>query len=472
MPAKKKKANQQQLQTQRAPQRQLSPVLLFSKRARTWIVAACSIAIICFVMLPLGLDRLSSANTQEAAAYQAADAAAPTPAPEAAAALPATAEPEAATPAPTQEMRVSEYSTLREGDRYPAVLELHARLVSLGYLESDEPSETYNEATASAVALFQRTLNLDMTGVADSQLQEQLFSTDAAPYEAKLGDDGADVRSMQSRLAQLGYYEEKVNGYFGVATEEALRAFQLKNELNADGVYGMDERELIYSADARPAVDPTPTPAPTPKATKKPAATKAPAKTDAPDEPDEPDEPSAPAEPDEPDEPDVPVVPDEPDEGGDGGSSLPVVPDEPEPDEGGSSGGGSGSYGSGINGMIACAEDQIGKRYVLGDEGPNTFDCSGLVYYCLTKAGVSTTRFSAASFAKVEKWTLISSMDDLKRGDLLFFTDDGASRVTHTGIYIGGGTMIDASSSNGKVVKRSCTTAYWTRNFVCARRVF
>ena len=40
MPAKKKKANQQQLQTQRAPQRQLSPVLLFSKRARTWIVAA------------------------------------------------------------------------------------------------------------------------------------------------------------------------------------------------------------------------------------------------------------------------------------------------------------------------------------------------------------------------------------------------------------------------------------------------
>ena len=264
MPAKKKKANQQQLQTQRAPQRQLSPVLLFSKRARTWIVAACSIAIICFVMLPLGLDRLSSANTQEAAAYQAADAAAPTPAPEAAAALPATAEPEAATPAPTQEMRVSEYSTLREGDRYPAVLELHARLVSLGYLESDEPSETYNEATASAVALFQRTLNLDMTGVADSQLQEQLFSTDAAPYEAKLGDDGADVRSMQSRLAQLGYYEEKVNGYFGVATEEALRAFQLKNELNADGVYGMDERELIYSADARPAVDPPPPPAPNP----------------------------------------------------------------------------------------------------------------------------------------------------------------------------------------------------------------
>ena len=63
-------------------------------------------------------------------------------------------------------------------------------------------------------------------------------------------------------------------------------------------------------------------------------------------------------------------------------------------------------------------------------------------------------------------------MSDLKKGDLLFFRDDDSSRVSHTGIYIGGGTMIDASSSNGKVVKRSCTTSYWTRNFVCARRVF
>lgn len=449
MPSKKKR---QQLQVEHAPRRQLSPVALFSRRARTWIVAACSIAIICFVLLPLGLDRLSSANTQQAVTYRAADASAPTPEPEAAV-LSATATPPEETPTaePTPEMHISQYSTLREGDKYPAVAELHARLVSLGYLESDEPSETYNEATAAAVALFQRTLNLAMTGVADSALQEQLFSENAAAYEAKLGDDGADVRSMQSRLEELGYYTEKVNGYFGVATEEALKAFQTKNKLDVTGVFGLDDHDLIYSADARPAIDPTPTPSPTPKATKKPTTTKAPSSN--------PEKTSAPATTDD-----------------SGGSSLPVVSDapvvEPDPTDPPSSGGSGGSYGSGIEGMIACAEDQLGKRYVLGDEGPNTFDCSGLVYYCLTKAGVSTTRFSAASFAKVEKWTLISSMDDLKRGDLLFFTDDGESRVTHTGIYIGGGTMIDASSSNGKVVKRSCTTAYWTRNFVCARRVF
>ena len=53
--------------------------------------------------------------------------------------------------------------------------------------------------------------------------------------------------------------------------------------------------------------------------------------------------------------------------------------------------------------------------------------------------------------------------------DILFFRSDESSRVSHTGIYVGGGMMIDASSGNGKVVKRS-VSAYWKRNFVNARR--
>ena len=122
--------------------------------------------------------------------------------------------------------------------------------------------------------------------------------------------------------------------------------------------------------------------------------------------------------------------------------------------------------------MISVAQAQIGKRYVRGDEGPNTFDCSGLIYYCLTKNGVSVGRRSAASYSQNESWTLITSMSDLEKGDLLFFRDDNSSRVSHVGLYIGGGKMIDASSRNGEVVRRSCKTDYWTRNFVCARRVF
>ena len=258
MPSKKKK----QLQTEHASSRQISPVTLFSKRARTWIVAVCSVALICFVLLPLCLDRLSSANTQAAAAIEPLSASgeerAAEPQSTEAASMPESTPLPEADGAATPEVHVSQYSTLKVDDTYPAVIQLHSRLVSLGYLESDEPSEWYNDATADAVALFQRTLNLEMTGVADSALQEQLFSADAASYEAKLGDNGSDVRSMQSLLAELGYYDGKVNGYFGIATEEALKAFQGKNGMEVDGVFHIDDRDLLYSADAKPAVDPTP----------------------------------------------------------------------------------------------------------------------------------------------------------------------------------------------------------------------
>jgi len=72
----------------------------------------------------------------------------------------------------------------------------------------------------------------------------------------------------------------------------------------------------------------------------------------------------------------------------------------------------------------------------------------------------------------VSSWQNVSSISDLVKGDLLFFCDDSSSRVSHTGIYIGGGQFIHASSSKGKVVQSSISTSYWTRNFVNGRRVF
>ena len=69
-----------------------------------------------------------------------------------------------------------------------------------------------------------------MDGVATSELQESLFSADAMPYEIKLNDSGSDVESMQSRLNELGYYNGKINGYFGVATEDALESVPDKEQ--------------------------------------------------------------------------------------------------------------------------------------------------------------------------------------------------------------------------------------------------
>ncbi|MEZ4628471.1 MAG: peptidoglycan-binding domain-containing protein [Eubacteriales bacterium] len=153
--------------------------------------------------------------------------------------------------------------------------------MELGYLDSDEPTTVFNAATTVAVSLFQRTISEPMDGVATGELQEHLFSAEARPYEIKLGDSGTDVESMQSRLNELGYYNDKINGYFGVATEEALRAFQVKNKITEDSVFNVEDRDLLYSPQARPKIDPTPTPTPKPtaKPTQKPTTTKKPTST-------------------------------------------------------------------------------------------------------------------------------------------------------------------------------------------------
>lgn len=124
-----------------------------------------------------------------------------------------------------------------------------------------------------------------------------------------------------------------------------------------------------------------------------------------------------------------------------------------------------------ISTFLDVAEAQLGDPYIFGNVGPSSFDCSGLIYYCLTQAGSSLGRYNAAGYSQVGDWEKITSMDNLQKGDVLFFSTNG-KKVGHTGIYIGNGEMIDASSSNGKVVKRSCVSSFWQDNFVVARRPF
>ena len=121
--------------------------------------------------------------------------------------------------------------------------------------------------------------------------------------------------------------------------------------------------------------------------------------------------------------------------------------------------------------MIETAKDQLDDSYILGKTGPDKFDCSGLVYYCLKQAGSNRRRLSAAGYSSVSDWEKITSINDLKKGDLVFFYNDGFTKVGHVGIVINSsGEMVDASSSNGKVVRRTYLSSYWKKHFVCGRR--
>lgn len=418
---------------------------IFPPSARTWILTIAGGCVIAFLVLPLAINHFTGANAVAQEAERVVQEVTPTPIPFNAEALTQTAcalETPNPSPETTEGVQVSQFTLLKENDDFSTVSKLQNRLIELGYLDSDEPTTVYNKATTTAVSLFQRTIDEPMDGVATGELQEYLFSADAKPYEIKLGDSGADVESMQSRLNELGYYTEKVNGYFGVATEEALRAFQTKNQISEDNVFNVEDRDLLYSPEARPKIDPTPTPSPkpTPKPTKKPTTTKKPSSTSSGSTTPKPDN----------SETEAPSV-----------TEAPASEDV--------------SYNASYSadGLISVASAMLGKPYSWSEESPSRgFDCSGLVYFSLRTCGVSTSRYSAAGFSSYNGWTEITSIDDLQKGDLLFFKNDTSSRVSHTAIYAGGGKFIHASSSAGKVITSYISTSYWTRNFVNARRVF
>lgn len=391
-----------------------------------------------------------------------------------------------ATPPPSGDsssIRISQYTQLHLGDDYPAVQQLQSQLSALGYLDTDEPDTVYSAALADAVSLFQRAHGLTVNGEADAAVQEKLFDGEALVYRVQLGDQGDDVTGLQTALAHLGYFSGKATGYFGSATEAAVLAFQQGNGLSPDGVFDADDRDALYSPTAKAAVPATSTP--TPEATKRPAeksaapektlpAQKTPVPTAVPVE--------APLTPVElapivlpvlemqappataidsdmpPTEPVLTPV------------TEPVTEPVTVPAEAQQSNDGDSS-GNVVEGIIDTARAQVGKPYRRGSEGPNSYDCSGLVYYCLTQNGIQIGRYSAANYAKVTDWKKITDMSDLRRGDLIFYHDDDSSGVSHVGICLGDGTMIDASSNKSQIVHRAYDTSYWRRNFVCGRRV-
>ncbi|MFC4019524.1 NlpC/P60 family protein [Micromonospora sp. GCM10011542] len=93
--------------------------------------------------------------------------------------------------------------------------------------------------------------------------------------------------------------------------------------------------------------------------------------------------------------------------------------------------------GAGVAVKFACA--QIGKPYVWGAEGPNSYDCSGLMLAAWAKAGVSLPH-NAAQQSRVTKDV---SRADLRPGDLVFYYSD----IHHVGMYVGNGWVVHASQA-------------------------
>ena len=122
-----------------------------------------------------------------------------------------------------------------------------------------------------------------------------------------------------------------------------------------------------------------------------------------------------------------------------------------------------------VSALISYAKRFLGKPYVWGAQGPNSFDCSGFTYYVFkNSANITLPRTSKDQSTC---GTTISKKN-LKVGDLVFFDTSGSNsgNVSHVGIYIGSNQFIHASSSKGKVVISDFNN-YYTNAFVKVKRV-
>jgi cell wall-associated NlpC family hydrolase len=118
--------------------------------------------------------------------------------------------------------------------------------------------------------------------------------------------------------------------------------------------------------------------------------------------------------------------------------------------------------------LMAEAEKHLGKPYVFGASGPNTFDCSGFVCYVLNHSGVASVGRTTAQGLYNMSGPI--PKEEARPGDLIFFhsTYSTVNKVTHVGIYLGDGRMINA----GDPVKFASTTAqYWQDHFLAFGRL-
>lgn len=126
-----------------------------------------------------------------------------------------------------------------------------------------------------------------------------------------------------------------------------------------------------------------------------------------------------------------------------------------------------------IESILALAVQQYGKTYVYATAGPDTFDCSGLVSYCVksvTGVGLKRSAYEQGYDSRFER---ITDVHQLKRGDIVCFdtvtTDSDLS--DHTGFYLGSGRFIHCSSAAGKVIVSDLSSGYYNRQFSWGLRI-
>ena len=145
---------------------------------------------------------------------------------------------------------------LKSGDSGKQVRQLQTLLKEKGYFEG-EVTGNYEIQTENAVYLFQIVNNLDVTGVAGSETISLLSSPGAIDLNKsnvkiviQYGDSGAQVKFLQLKLLELGYFSGDCSAKFGKNTQDAVSEFQRRNGIAETGECDLDMRILLSTGKA------------------------------------------------------------------------------------------------------------------------------------------------------------------------------------------------------------------------------
>lgn len=117
--------------------------------------------------------------------------------------------------------------------------------------------------------------------------------------------------------------------------------------------------------------------------------------------------------------------------------------------------------------VVQIAEQYLGIPYVYGGSTPAGFDCSGFTSYVFKQLGYNLYR---SSYQQINNGVPVSK-SDLLPGDLLLFKRQGASRIHHVGIYVGGGMMIHSPQTGDVIKYTSIVSGYYNNCYYAARRI-
>ncbi len=289
--------------------------------------------------------------------------------------------------------------TINESSSIDVIRRYQQRLKDLGYYYYDCDG-VYRYLFKVAVRTYQHNNSQIANGYIGPSTKLSLDSKFAKPFSIFLGNNNQTVRVIQTRLAELKYLERNiVNGYFGAYTAQAVAYFQKNNDLPITGSVDSATYLALNNAEAKPSTD-----------------------------------------------------------GPINNPSQYIL----DTDEIRKKLAATQEIGN-VEDLIRTAMLKLGSKYVWGAHGPDTFDCSGFVYWCLNQVGVNVNYMTTYNWRFCTQFERIEKFEDLIPGDLIVVNG-------HMGIVTENDTIIDASASNGKVVHRDLDE-WWRERFIIGFRI-